>query len=197
MHFINAAILALAAEASAETIRVEVGKGGLKYTPDSITPAKGDVVEFHFDSMHTVVAGDPKKPCTPATSGGFYSGELPSDNNVSGSLLCVPANPCSRYFPLPSTTPTPSSFTAPSRATARPAWLALSTKVPTHWRRTKRLLPTRTRASLPRLSLVVSWETARLRLRLVLRQLLRQLLRLLPKLLPRVLRLRRLLELLG
>jgi hypothetical protein len=33
--------------------------------------------------MHTVVAGDFSKPCTPATSGGFYSGDLPASGNVS------------------------------------------------------------------------------------------------------------------
>ncbi|KAI5456942.1 Cupredoxin [Mariannaea sp. PMI_226] len=85
MHF-NAAILAvlgLAAGASAETIKVEVGKGGLQFSPNSIKAAKGDTVEFHFDGAHSVVSGPFASPCTPASSGGFFSGPLPKgDNNV-------------------------------------------------------------------------------------------------------------------
>lgn len=81
---LRVALLALiAVGASAATHKVEVGKGGLKYTPDTITAAKGDIIEFHFDSEHTVTAGDFSKPCTPATSGGFYSGDLPAKGNVS------------------------------------------------------------------------------------------------------------------
>lgn len=85
MQFISLSVSLLAllsAGASAATHKVEVGKGGLNYNPNTIKAAKGDIIEFHFDSMHTVVAGDFNKPCTPATSGGFYSGDLPAKGNV-------------------------------------------------------------------------------------------------------------------
>lgn len=71
--------------ASADVYKVEVGKGGLRYTPNNIKADKGDIVEFHFDAMHSVIAGDFKKPCTPVSSGGFYSGVLPDGNKVSSS----------------------------------------------------------------------------------------------------------------
>ncbi|KAK7414101.1 hypothetical protein QQX98_007044 [Neonectria punicea] len=79
MHFhgLNLALLSLLAGASAETHKVQVGKSGDVFSPDSIKAAKGDVIEFHFDSMHSVVAGDFKKPCNPLSDGGFYSGSLP------------------------------------------------------------------------------------------------------------------------
>ncbi|RMJ20133.1 hypothetical protein CDV36_000237 [Fusarium kuroshium] len=95
---LNVALLALfAIGASAATHKVEVGKGGLKYTPDTITAAKGDIIEFHFDSMHTVVAGDFNKPCTPATSGGFYSGELPASGSSFFSITINNTDPIFFY----------------------------------------------------------------------------------------------------
>ncbi|RSL87106.1 hypothetical protein CEP51_002399 [Fusarium floridanum] len=95
---LNVALLALLAiGASAATHKVEVGKGGLKYTPDTITAAKGDIIEFHFDSMHTVVAGDFNKPCTPAASGGFYSGQLPASGNSFFSISINNTDPIFFY----------------------------------------------------------------------------------------------------
>ncbi|KAI8664438.1 hypothetical protein NCS55_00952500 [Fusarium keratoplasticum] len=87
----------LAVGASATTHRVEVGKGGLKYTPDTISAAKGDIIEFHFDSMHSVVAGDFNKPCTPVTSGGFYSGDLPASGNSFFSITVNNTDPIFFY----------------------------------------------------------------------------------------------------
>lgn len=86
MHYtgINVAALALlAAGTSAKTIKVEVGDGGLMFEPDTITADEGDIVEFHFNSMHSVVAGDFDKACSPVASGGFYSGTLPKSDMVS------------------------------------------------------------------------------------------------------------------
>ncbi|KAM5343878.1 hypothetical protein ACJ41O_012415 [Fusarium nematophilum] len=95
---LNVAILSvLAAVASAATHKVEVGKGGLRYTPDSIKADKGDVVEFHFNSMHTVVAGDFEKPCAPAASGGFYSGVLPAGGKSFFSITINSTDPVFFY----------------------------------------------------------------------------------------------------
>lgn len=83
-----AAVALLVGVANAKMILVEVGKGGLVYSPDTIKAAVGDVVEFHFDAKHSVVAGDFKKPCTPAASGGFFSGFLPTSDTVSQTIGC-------------------------------------------------------------------------------------------------------------
>jgi plastocyanin len=81
---IVATLVMLAAVASAITHRVEVGRrGGLGFAPNNITADEGDIVEFHFNAMHSVVAGDFKKPCTPVTRGGFYSGTMPKGDKVS------------------------------------------------------------------------------------------------------------------
>lgn len=85
MHskILNVVILVmLAAGASAATRRVEVGQRG-GFAPDTITADEGDIVEFHFNAMHNVVAGDFKNPCTPVASGGFYSGNMPVGGKVS------------------------------------------------------------------------------------------------------------------
>ncbi|KAH6884420.1 Cupredoxin, partial [Thelonectria olida] len=94
----NVAILSvLAAGASAATHKIEVGKGGLTFNPDTVKAAKGDVVEFHFDSNHNVVAGNFKKPCNPLSSGGFFSGDLPSDDNTVFSVTINNTEPIFYY----------------------------------------------------------------------------------------------------
>ncbi|KAH8881463.1 Cupredoxin [Thozetella sp. PMI_491] len=63
-------VLALAAAANAANFDVQVGKGGLTFTPDSVTAAKGDTVTFHFvGGFHDAVVGDFDKPCTPNGNG--------------------------------------------------------------------------------------------------------------------------------
>jgi plastocyanin len=91
MYYANVAVAAaamLAGLASAEVIRVEVGENnGFKFTPNEIKAAKGDIVEFHFDAMHCVIAGDFSKACNPVSSGGFFSGAMPNGDQVSSLLL--------------------------------------------------------------------------------------------------------------
>ncbi|OAQ64606.1 hypothetical protein VFPPC_05864 [Pochonia chlamydosporia 170] len=81
----------------AAIIKVEVGRTGLRYAPDNIKAAKGDIVEFHFDAMHSVVAGDFAKPCTPVASGGFYSGFLPSGDESFFSITIENTDPIFFY----------------------------------------------------------------------------------------------------
>ena len=51
-------IASLALTANAATIRVDVGKSGLAFSPNQITAAKNDVLDFHFFAInHSVVAG--------------------------------------------------------------------------------------------------------------------------------------------
>lgn len=67
----------LAAHASAKTIRINVGKEGLVFTPPSVTAEKGDILEYHFyKMMHSVALGQFANGCTPATQGGFFSGVI-------------------------------------------------------------------------------------------------------------------------
>lgn len=87
-------ILALAATASAATFRVDVGKGGLTFTPDAVTAAVGDVVEFYFvGGTHDAAVADFATPCAPAAKkeGSFASGvNQGSTTNVSGHSRLVP-----------------------------------------------------------------------------------------------------------
>ena len=56
--------LAAAGGALAKTIQIDVGKGGLVFSPDTSTAAVGDTLEFHFYSaFHTAVQGDFSTPC--------------------------------------------------------------------------------------------------------------------------------------
>ncbi|KAK3378830.1 extracellular serine-rich protein [Lasiosphaeria ovina] len=70
-------------QASADTIKVAVGKSGLTFDPNSITAKVGDVVEFNFYAKnHSVVGGDFLNPCKPA-EGSFFSGFFPTEANAS------------------------------------------------------------------------------------------------------------------
>ncbi|RMD42465.1 hypothetical protein DV735_g2684, partial [Chaetothyriales sp. CBS 134920] len=68
----------LLALVAAETHQVTVGPG-LSYSPDSLTAAEGDVVEFTFGEGHDVVSGSFDAPCQ--YDGSIYSGD-PSDGEV-------------------------------------------------------------------------------------------------------------------
>lgn len=49
---------ALALQAAAVNIRIDVGKNGLVFSPNSTNAAIGDVLEFHFYARnHSVVQG--------------------------------------------------------------------------------------------------------------------------------------------
>ncbi|KAH8748713.1 Cupredoxin [Hyaloscypha finlandica] len=68
----------LAATVVAKTIVITAGTGGLAFSPDTVTAAVGDVLEFHFvGSIHSAVQGDFSSPCV-QSSGGFDSGKISS-----------------------------------------------------------------------------------------------------------------------
>lgn len=93
MHFSTitvAAISALAAQASAKTIKIVVGKSGLTFSPDSVTADKGDILEYHFYSTHSVAMGDFASGCTPATSGGFFSGVIKTSGSGANVSHLIP-----------------------------------------------------------------------------------------------------------
>lgn len=70
---------------AAETIVIEGGNTYFK--PSSVNASVGDVLEFHFlPNNHSVVMGDLSKPCEPASTGGFYSGFLPTEDGQNVGL---------------------------------------------------------------------------------------------------------------
>ncbi|CAK7227973.1 hypothetical protein SEUCBS140593_006757 [Sporothrix eucalyptigena] len=68
----------------ASTISIAVGESGLSFTPNTVSAAVGDVLEFSFyPRNHSVALGTWDQACVPAASGGFFSGFIPLDNNAS------------------------------------------------------------------------------------------------------------------
>ncbi|KAK3323249.1 extracellular serine-rich protein [Cercophora scortea] len=94
------AAAALIAQATAATIRIDAGQGGWKFSPNSATAAKGDVLEFHFNgpTAHDVVAGDFNSPCKPATTGGFYSGIFREGSGENANVFRVTVNSTDPIF---------------------------------------------------------------------------------------------------
>jgi plastocyanin len=88
MHSSLALIAFMAAgSAVAKIIEIDVGKGGLVYSPDTVTADVGDTLEFHFfASFHTAVQGDFSTPCQRGSleSTGFNSG--PINNKADGTV---------------------------------------------------------------------------------------------------------------
>lgn len=80
MHFTKSTAFAMMQSASvlAATKQVMVGpNGGLTFSPNTVTAAVGDTVQFMFVSQnHTVTSGNPSTGCTP--SGQFNSGFVPA-----------------------------------------------------------------------------------------------------------------------
>lgn len=88
MHISALSALAVAAYArlaAAETIIIE--SGNTYFQPSNVNASVGDVLEFHFlPNNHSVVMGDFSSPCEPASTGGFYSGFLPSSKGENVSV---------------------------------------------------------------------------------------------------------------
>ena len=80
------ATMAILAEAA--TLRVDVGLGGLSFTPNSTKAAVGDVVEFHFHPMdHNVVQSKFDSPCNfSSISNPIYSGDMPVESGEGVSV---------------------------------------------------------------------------------------------------------------
>lgn len=76
--------------AAAAKHRIDVGKGGLVFSPNTTTAAVGDTLEFHFYPMkHSVAQSSFDKPCQSTASGGFFSGyfNVSSGQAVSRCLV--------------------------------------------------------------------------------------------------------------
>ncbi|KIW70170.1 hypothetical protein PV04_02465 [Phialophora macrospora] len=80
----NSASTTTSASASASTSGIHAVKvgPGLTFTPDTVTAAEGDWVEFTFGSGHSVAQSSFDAPCVPISGGaGVYSG-FPDDGDV-------------------------------------------------------------------------------------------------------------------
>lgn len=74
-------LLAILPLSLAKVISVDVGNGGLVFSPDTITAEKGDSVVFTFyPQSHDVVESTFDKPCS-YKSGGIFSGVSFSTSN--------------------------------------------------------------------------------------------------------------------
>ncbi|KAM7207806.1 Cupredoxin [Naviculisporaceae sp. PSN 640] len=94
-------LLSLISTASAATIRIDVGKEGLTFSPDTVTAQRGDVLEYHFYGPlpHSVVQSDFSGPCNPSETGGFYSGTvIPNGNGENENVFRVTVNSTSPIF---------------------------------------------------------------------------------------------------
>ncbi|KAH7336720.1 Cupredoxin, partial [Rhexocercosporidium sp. MPI-PUGE-AT-0058] len=71
--------------------RIEVGKGGIVFNPNTATAAVGDVVEFHFyPKNHSVTQGDFDSPCgTGSVTNGFFSGYVPSASEEASNVFQI------------------------------------------------------------------------------------------------------------
>lgn len=99
-----------AARATAATTKINVGQSGLSFSPNSVTASMGDTLEFHFfPQNHSVVMGDFNNACQPASSGGFYSGFMPTSSGEA--VRSLPLGPylfsvtSSRHCPISTVQP--------------------------------------------------------------------------------------------
>lgn len=73
--------------AAAGVHTVDVGKSGLSFSPNSLTAAVGDQIEFHFDSpTHSVAQGDFSNACQPSSNASAFWSGFPKD----GVCLALP-----------------------------------------------------------------------------------------------------------
>ncbi|KAK0620826.1 hypothetical protein B0T14DRAFT_538097 [Immersiella caudata] len=93
------AFMATATLATAAKIQIAVGKDGLVFTPNSVTAAKGDIIEYQFfPPTHSVIMGDFNNPCMPAATGGFFSGGFTTSSGQNSNVFQVTINTTDPIF---------------------------------------------------------------------------------------------------
>ncbi|KAE9378881.1 Cupredoxin [Stipitochalara longipes BDJ] len=71
---------------------VAVGNGALAYSPDTITAAVGDTIEFHFYApLHSVAQSNFSAPCAPSANG-FFSGDISTSSGQNVDVFTVTVN---------------------------------------------------------------------------------------------------------
>jgi plastocyanin len=73
---------------------VLAGSGGFNYSPNTITAAVGETVEFHFFApLHSVAQSDFATPCTPSANGtGFFSGDISTSSGQNANVFTITIN---------------------------------------------------------------------------------------------------------
>jgi plastocyanin len=72
---------------------VQVGASGLTFTPNAITAAVGDIVEFQFyPQSHSVAQSTFAAPCMPLNSSSFFSGPVPSTSGMATKTFQLEIN---------------------------------------------------------------------------------------------------------
>jgi len=79
-----------AVTATSSPFKVKVGADGLTYTPSNIIAEVGTQIEFDFfPKNHTVTQSSFKDPCHPLSSGGFFSGFVPTKDSPSSTTFTI------------------------------------------------------------------------------------------------------------
>jgi len=79
--------------ASSSVHTVQVGDGGLTYSPSNITAAVGEKVEFHFFAPeHSVAQSTFASPCTPSSNSSFFSGAISTSSGQNTNVFTITVN---------------------------------------------------------------------------------------------------------
>ena len=109
MYLYLLALLPLALGQNSSVYTVDVGEGGLIFTPNSMTANVGDQVQFNFyPQNHSVAQSNFANPCVPLNNNAIFSGFFPVANGTSVGYIQEILNL------------SPSTNTVPSRAAPSP-----------------------------------------------------------------------------
>ncbi|KAH6717560.1 Cupredoxin [Leptodontidium sp. MPI-SDFR-AT-0119] len=100
-----AAAASTTASSSGAIHTVKVGDGGLVFSPNSMSAAIGDTVEFHFfPATHSVAQSSFAAPCAPLNDTSFFSGGIKTasgENEQTFSITVKDAKPIWYYCGFP------------------------------------------------------------------------------------------------
>ncbi|KAK3339963.1 extracellular serine-rich protein [Lasiosphaeria hispida] len=79
--------------------KISISIGSLAFTPDTVTAAVGDIIEFNFFPINnSAIMSDFSTPCTPAKVGGFNSGFYATDNGQNKNAFQIVVNTTEPMF---------------------------------------------------------------------------------------------------
>lgn len=72
---------------------VQVGSNGLSFSPNNVTAAVGDKIQFEFFAPeHSVAQSSFSSPCTPLNGTGFFSGLVTTSSGQNTNVFTVTIN---------------------------------------------------------------------------------------------------------
>ncbi|KAK4115965.1 Cupredoxin [Canariomyces notabilis] len=93
LHLALALAAATTSTVHAASHRIDVGRGGLTFTPDTITAAVGDTVDFYFvGGTHDAVTSEYATPCSPRASGERFSSGVQAGSANNKNVFRVTIN---------------------------------------------------------------------------------------------------------